>query len=98
MLLAAGLIALVVGIQATWRSVRAARKRAHELAVYAADEAEQLAILAEHLNRNGFELRHTTANLFPKVKQWQAILASPLAAATIPWMLRRILGRPLRRR
>lgn len=66
--------------------------------MYAADEAEQLAVLAEHLNRNGFELQHTANQLFPKVKQWKTILGSPLVAASIPWVLRRVLGRPLRRR
>jgi hypothetical protein len=96
-LLALGLLALVIGAQAVWRSLRAARRRAYELTVYAADEAEQLAILAEHLNRNVFELQHTSETLFPKVQQWQAVLGSPLLAASLPWVLRRVLGRRLRR-
>lgn len=92
------MIALVIGIQGTWRSFRAARKRAYELALYAADEAEQLAILSERLNRNGFELQHTADSLFPKIEQWRMVLSSPLVAASLPWVLRRLLGRPLRRR
>lgn len=78
--------------------MRAARRRAYQLRIYAADEAEQLAILAERLNRNAFELRDTGARLFPKVQEWQAVLASPLVAAMLPWILRRVLARPLRRR
>jgi len=66
--------------------------------MYAAEEAEQLAVLSEHLNRNGFELRNTANALFPKIQHWQAILGSPLAVAALPWLLRRVLGRPLRRR
>ncbi len=88
----------MVGVQAVWRSGRAARRRASELAVYAAAEAEEMAILAEHLNRNGFELRNTSQSLFPKIRQWQAVLSSPAVLAAIPWVLRRLFGRPLRRR
>ncbi|TMD04994.1 MAG: hypothetical protein E6J01_11375 [Chloroflexi bacterium] len=89
---------LVVGVQAVWRSARAARRRASELAVYAAAQAEEMAILAEHLNRNGFELRNTSQSLFPKIRQWQAVLGSPIVLAAMPWALRRLFGRPLRRR
>ena len=92
------MLALVIGAQAVWRSLRATRRRAYELTVYAADEAERLAILAEHLNRNVFELQHTSETLFPKVQAWQAMLGSPLLAVSLPWVLRRIRGRPLRRR
>ncbi len=88
----------MVGVQAVWRSARVARRRASELAVYAAVEAEEMAILAEHLNRNGFELRNTSQSLFPKIRQWQAVLSSPAVLAAMPWVLRRLFGRPLRRR
>lgn len=91
------MVSLIVGAQAAWRSMRAARRRAEQLTVYAADEAEQLAILADRVNRNAFELRHTGETLFPRVQQWGAIFGSPLLAAALPWILRRVLGRPLRR-
>ena len=87
-----------MGVQAVWRAARAARRRAFELAVYAAAEAEEMAVLAEHLNRNGFELRNTSQSLFPKVRQWQTVLSSPAVLAAMPWVLRRVFGRPLRRR
>ena len=98
MLLAGGLVALVVGGQAVWRSARAARRRAFELSIYAAEQAEQFAVLADHLNRDGFELQHTADRLFPKIHEWQEVLGSPLVMASMPWILRRLLGRPLRRR
>ena len=88
----------MVGVQAAWRSARAARRRSFELAVYAATEAEEMAVLAEHLNRNGFELRNTSLSLFPKIRQWQTLLGSPAVLAAMPWVLRRLFGRPLRRR
>jgi hypothetical protein len=91
-------VALVVGIQAVWRSARAARRRAFELSVYTAAQAEEMAVLAGHLNRNGFELANTSQRLFPKIRQWQTVLSSPLVLAAMPWALRRLFGRPLRRR
>ena len=38
------------------------------------------------------------AELFPKLEALSAFLGQPLVAATIPWMLRRAMGRPYRRR
>jgi hypothetical protein len=81
-----------------WRAQRAARAKASALAELAAEEAERLADLADRLNRHGFELQHTLEDLAPKVEAWSAFLNQPLVAATVPWALRRLLARPLRRR
>lgn len=54
--------------------------------------------LAERLNRHGFELQHTVDGLAPRLRAWTSVLRQHLLAAAIPWVLRRLLGRPLRRR
>jgi hypothetical protein len=64
----------------------------------AADEGEHLQDVAERLNRHGFEIQHTLDELGPKVARWARILQQPLVAASLPWLLRRLLGRPLRKR
>jgi hypothetical protein len=88
----------VVGGSAAWRAQRAARARARALSELAVEEAERLADLADRLNRHGFELQHTLEDLAPRVEAWSAVLRRPLVAATLPWVMRRLLGRPLRRR
>ena len=98
MLGAAGLVALGIGGTAAWRAQTAVRRRARALTEVAADEADRLADLAERLNRHGFELQHTVDDLAPKLAVWSLALRQPLVAASIPWVLRRLLGRPLRRR
>jgi hypothetical protein len=89
---------LAIGGSAAWRAQRAARARARALSELAAEEAERLAELGDRLNRHGFELQHTLDHLAPKVEAWSAVLRRPLVAATIPWVIRRVLGRPLKRR
>lgn len=54
--------------------------------------------LATRLNEHGFALQHSAAELSPKLQQLSEFLAQPLVAAAIPWLLRRALGRPYRRR
>ena len=93
-----GAVLLAAFGSAAWRAQRAVRSRARALAELAAEESERFADLADRLNRHGFELQHTLDDLGPKVEAWSAVLRRPLVAATIPWVLRRLLGRPLRRR
>ena len=54
--------------------------------------------LAAQLNEHGFALEHSASELFPKVEQVVAFLEQPLVAVTVPWLLRRALCRPYRRR
>ena len=81
-----------------WRAYRRASRRATELSAYAIEEATELERLTAQLNEHGFALEHTAAELFPKLEALSAFLGQPLVAATIPWMLRRAMGRPYRRR
>jgi len=94
---AGGLVALAVGGQAVFRSYRAARRQARIVAGYAANAAGPLEALAQRLNEHGFELQHSSAELFPKVRRLLALVNAPLVAAGLPWLVRRLLGRPLRR-
>ena len=73
------------------------RRRAQTLSALAIDEGEQLQVLAERLNRHGFELQHSMEVLAPRVELIMTVLRQPLVAATIPWVLRRLAGRPFRR-
>jgi hypothetical protein len=50
------------------------------------------------LNEHGFALEHSASELFPKVERVVAFLEQPLVAVTVPWLLRRALRRPYRRR
>ena len=81
-----------------WRAYRRASRRALELSAYAADEALELERLFAQLNEHGFQLEHTAAELGPKVDQILLFLRQPLVGAALPWVLRRFMGRPYRRR
>ena len=89
---------LVVATISVWRAYRRASRRAAELSDYAMEEAAELERLSARLNEHGFELEHTASELFPKLETLSAFLGQPLVAATIPWLLRRAMGRPYRRR
>ena len=93
-----GLVLLIIGIQSSWRAYRAASRRATELSVYALEEATALEQLSARLNQHGFDLEHTTTELFPKIARVTAFLERPVVAAAIPWLLRRAFRRPYRRR
>jgi hypothetical protein len=45
-----------------------------------------------------FALEHTASELFPKIQQILAFMEQPLVAAALPWLIRRVLARPYRRR
>jgi hypothetical protein len=81
-----------------WRAYRRASRRAAELSIYAMEEATELERLTAQLNEHGFALEHTASELFPKLETLSAFLGQPLVAATIPWLIRRAMGRPYRRR
>jgi hypothetical protein len=82
----------------TWRAYRRASHRADELADYANAQALELERLTTRLNEHGFELEHTMAELGPRLQMIGVLLRQPLLAATLPWILRRVFGRPYRRR
>ena len=82
----------------TWHAYRRASRRATELSTYALDEAVQLERLTAQLNEHGFQLEHTAAELGPKVEQIMLFLRQPLVGAALPWLLRRLMARPYRRR
>jgi hypothetical protein len=91
-------VLLIFATTWTWRAYRQASRRAAELSSYALEEATELERLTVQLNEHGFQLEHTASELFPKLETLSAFLGQPLIAATIPWLLRRALGRPYRRR
>ena len=81
-----------------WRAYRKASRRAAELSAYAGEEAIALERVTARLNEHGFALEHTASVLFPKLERLAAFVEQPLVAATIPWLIRRAIGRPYRRR
>ena len=89
---------LILAVVSTWRAYRRASRRATELSAYALEEATELERLTAQLNEHGFALDHTAAELFPKLERLSMFLGQPLVAAAIPWLMRRALGRPYRRR
>jgi len=89
---------LVLATVSMWRAYGRASRRATELSSYAMEEAAELERLSRRLNDHGFELEHAASELLPKLETLSAFLGQPLVAATIPWLLRRVLGRPYRRR
>jgi hypothetical protein len=93
-----GLVLLIYATVSVWRAYRKASKRAAELSSYALQEATELERVTAQLNEHGFALEHTASELFPKLERLSAFLGQPLVAATIPWLIRRAMGRPYRRR
>jgi len=89
---------LVYATVSVWRAYGKASRQAFELSSYASEEAAELEGIAARLNEHGFELEHTASELFPKLQQILAFLEQPLIAAAVPWMIRRALARPYRRR
>ena len=89
---------MVYAIQLTWRAYRKTSRRAAELSSYALDEVTALEQISAQLNQHGFDLQHTTSELFPKIERLTLFLQRPLVAAAIPWLLRRAFGRRYRRR
>ena len=83
---------------ATWRAYRRVSRRRLELSTYASQQVIEIQQLTAQLNQHGFELEHTAAELGPRVERIMAFLEQPLIGATLPWLLRRLLSRPYRRR
>ncbi len=81
-----------------WRAYRKASRRASELSTYAFEQAVELEQAAARLNEHGFALEHTASELFPKLQRILAFMEQPLVAAALPWVIRRVLARPYRRR
>ena len=93
-----GLVLLIFATVSVWRAYRKASRRATELSAYALEEATELERLTARLNEHGFALEHTASELFPKLEAFSAFLGQPVVAATIPWLLRRAMRRPYKRR
>jgi hypothetical protein len=87
-----------LGIQATWRSARAAARKANSLTAYSLHEIEQIQAVAERLNKHSFDLQRTGSKFFPRLERMGKFLPAPLVAASLPWVLRRFFGQPLRKR
>ena len=81
-----------------WRAYRKASRRASQLSTYAFEQAVELEQAAARLNEHGFALEHTASELFPKIQRILAFMEQPLVAAALPWVIRRMLARPYRRR
>jgi hypothetical protein len=91
-------VLLVYATVSVWRAYRNASRRAAELASYASQQAIELEQAAARLNEHGFALEHTASEFFPKIQRILAFVEQPLIAAAIPWLIRRALARPYRRR
>jgi hypothetical protein len=89
---------LTVTIGGSWRAYRRSTRRARELSAYLNDQAIEIERLTAQLNEHGFELEHTMSELAPKLETLATLLQRPLVAAAIPWVIRRVMGRPYRRR
>ncbi len=97
-LVGAGALVLAFGIQAAWRSGRAAARKANSLTAFTLQEMEQIQAVGERLNKHGFDLQRTGSRLLPKLERIGEFLQAPLVAASLPWLLRRLFGQPLRKR
>lgn len=92
-----GLILLAIGGVAVFRAQAATRRLARILAIEAQQESALLTQTLDQLNQHGIELQHTTAELAPRLQQWSTFFNSPVISAAMPWFLRRLFFRPLRR-
>jgi hypothetical protein len=85
-------------VTVSWRAFRRATRRANQLSAYLEDEATRIEQLSARLNQHGFELEHTMSEVGPKLEMIAGALRQPLVAAALPWVLRRLMARPYRRR
>ena len=93
-----GLAALGYAAVGTWNAYRAVGRRAAHLSHYAYEEAAALQTVALRLNEHGYALQRTSALLFPRLQELSILLEQPLVAAAVPWILRRMLARPFKKR
>jgi hypothetical protein len=93
-----GILVLTYAGLRTWRAYRAVGRRAAHLSHYAYEEAAALQAVALRLNEHGFALQATSAVLFPRLQELSIFLEQPLIAAAVPWVLRRLLARPFKKR
>jgi hypothetical protein len=91
-------VILLYATVSIWRAYRKASRRASELSTYALEQAIEIEQAAARLNEHGFALEHTASELFPKLQRILAFMEQPLIAAALPWVIRRVLARPYRRR
>ena len=93
-----GILVLVYAGLQTWRAYRAVGRKAAHLSHYAYEEAAALQTLALRLNEHGYALQATSTLLFPRLRELSIFLEQPLVAAAVPWVLRRVLARPFKKR
>jgi hypothetical protein len=93
-----GAAALAYAGIGTLRAYRAVSRRAAHLSHYAYEEANALQAVALRLNEHGYALQATSALLFPRLRELSIFLDQPLIAAALPWLLRRLLARPFKKR
>ncbi|HEY0492451.1 MAG TPA: hypothetical protein VGD57_03190 [Candidatus Dormibacteraeota bacterium] len=93
-----GILLLVYAGLQTWRAYRAAGRKAAHLSHYAYEEAAALQAVALRLNEHGYALQKTSSVLFPRLQELSIFLEQPLIAAAVPWLLRRLLARPFKKR
>jgi hypothetical protein len=91
-------VILLYATVSIWRAYRKASRRASELSTYALEQAIEIEQAAARLNEHGFALEHTASELFPKLQRILGFIEQPLIAAALPWVIRRVLARPYRRR
>ena len=89
---------LVYAAVQAWRAYRAVGRRAAHLSHYAYEEGAALQTLALRLNEHGYALHATSMLLFPRLRELSVFLEQPLVAAAVPWVLRRLLARPFKKR
>jgi hypothetical protein len=68
------------------------------LTEFTLQEATEIQAVAERLNRHGFDLQRTGSRVLPKLERIASFLQTPTVAASLPWVLRRVFGQPLKRR
>ena len=93
-----GLVALLICLTIGWLAYRRTQRSSALLFSYLGEESAQLEAVAIRLNEHGFNLQQTSSVLFPKLEQIAGFIEQPLVAAGLPWLLRRLLLRPFRKR
>ena len=93
-----GLLVLVITVTIAWLAYLRTQRSSALLFSYLEEESNQLQTAAIRLNEHGFDLQQTSSALFPKLERMAAFLEQPLVGAGLPWLLRRLLMRPFRKR
>jgi hypothetical protein len=93
-----GLLALAICVTICWLAYLRTQRSSAVLLSYLEEESSRLQAAAIRLNEHGFGLQQTSSDLFPKLERVAALFDQPLIAASLPWLLRRLLMRPFKKR